>query len=301
MKDLTDAKPHHRPMSDNADVLKAQQRIGRPIPVFYPSHDGRSMHSTIQTINMMSVSLHRPLWTTSTGGIGQAVAMNGMVLNFKNTLKKFGMENMIEKRDIGDGKTADVFRVLWIEDDIILDQRQAVEIGQMITKADENGWNIVAPYTTGFRDGGEFNWVYFYLPNKETGEIGRPFTEDEIRALKPYDPLNGLAGLGFYYGDLYLDYVWYEGTYNGRDRFGLPSYSGIDWNYFLDNKVALRHYPLLISHEKPVQFGNRRVIRYWGDHTEWAETSPRDPLVGVITSRAEKKRAANRRRKVIVS
>ena len=277
--------------------IAADKRLHRPIPAFFPSHDGRTLHVTIQTLSMVSQALQRPLMTSTTGGIGQAVAMNGMVRSFDNTLKNMGLDSLIEYRG---RKKERVVRVLWVEDDIFLDPGQAVEIAYMIRKADQNNWNMVAPYTTGFRDGGEFNWVYFKMPNQKTGEIGRPFTEDEIRALKPYDPLNGLAGLGFYYGDLYLDYVWYEGTYNGHDRFGLPSYSGIDWNYFLDNNIQLHHYPLVVGHEKPVQFVNRRVIQNWGNGSVYAEKA-KDPLVGVITTIAQKRRAGMRRRKVVVS
>jgi FkbM family methyltransferase len=94
------------------------------------------------------------------------------------------------------------------------------------------------------------------------GEIrtGRSYTVAEIRALKPYQAIEGLAGLGFYYGDIFLDYVWYEGLYNGQTARGLPSYSGIDWNYFLDNNIHLHHYPIIVLHEKAKMFSNYKVL-----------------------------------------
>ena len=305
------------------DVMK----INRPLPCFWPSHDGRTMHSSIQTINMVSALLQRPLLTITCGGLGQAVAMNGMVRSYEAILKQNpGLsEALISTKPESEGfycrecnkafapaelsghdaKHTTVgkrfSRVLWIEDDIALNPGQAMELARAIMKADENGWNLVTPYCTGFRDGGEYNWVYFKNPNEATGEIGRPFTEEEIQALMPFEEIHALGGLGFYYGDLFLDYVWYEGTYNGHDRFGLPSYSGIDWNYMLDNRLALRHYPVSIAHEKPVQFGNARVIKHWGDGRTHLETDPNDKLVGVVTDLAAKARAADRTAKYVVS
>ena len=272
-------------------------KVHKPIPMFFPSHDGRSMHGTIQTLNLVSVILQRPLLTTTCQGIGQAVAMNGMLRSFDASVRRMGIEDALVERRNG----LRVTRALWVEDDIEFVHSQAGEIARMITEADKHNWNMVVPYSTGFRDSGEYNWVYFKKPDKKKGIIGRPFTEPEIQSLRPFDRINGLGGLGFYYGDLFLDYVWYEGTFNGRDRFGLPSYSGIDWNYFLDNDIDLRHYPITILHEKPVKFSNSRVIRYWGDGNEWAETQKSDALVGVITTRAQKKRAAARKRAHIVS
>jgi phage FluMu protein Com len=251
------------------------------LPAFFPSHDGRCKVSTILTAVETALCLGRPLMTESTTGLGQAVAMTGMVQTFRSELRANGAP-------IKDGQKV---RGLWIEDDIILSPSDGQEIAKMILKADEKGWNIVAPYATGLRDISDSlrdpilkapvekrkcphcrkiyeekvakteNWTYFHMPQKE-GEIGGPFTLEEIRALKPYDRIYGLAGLGFYYGDIYLDYVWYEGTYNGRDRFGLPSYSGIDWNYFLDNHVELRHYPLRIAHEKPTTYDNVKALKF---------------------------------------
>ena len=243
---------------------------GKPLPAFFPSHDRRCLLSTIQTVNEVSLILKRPLVPETTGGLGQAVSMNSMVRAFQAKVERSGLSDIITGEK-GRRKT----RGLWIEDDIGLFQVQAEEIARMILTADEHGWNMVTPYATGFRDDQEFNWVYFKMPHG--GEIGRPFTEDEIKALKPYDELDGLAGLGFYYGDIFTDYVWYEGTYNGKDRFGLPSYSGIDWNYFLDNGVKLRHYPISILHEKTVQFANAKVISNWGGPSlsnAGAETKP---------------------------
>jgi len=232
---------------------------GKPLPAFFPSHDRRILLQTERTVSKIEGILQRPLISETCGGIGQAVSMNGMVRFWSAKVERSGLPGIITGEK-GHRKT----RGLWIEDDIGLAEVQAEEIALMITEADRHGWNMVAPYATGFRETGEFNWVYFKMPNEETGEIGRPFTEDEIRALKPFDELHGLAGLGFYYGDIYVDYIWYEGNFNGRDRFGFPSYGGIDWNYFLDNHIELRHYPVVIYHEKTVSFSNAKVIENWG-------------------------------------
>lgn len=229
------------------------------LPVFLPSHDNRSMLQTIMTVNHIGLFLQRPIITASCGGLGQAVAMNGMVRNFQAMCARVPDYGYLVKKHPVNGKS--YTRALWIEDDIELAPGQASEIANMITKADELGLNIVTPYSTGYRDDGQLNWVYFKKPQGD--EIGRPYTAEEIRALQPFDKVD-LGGLGFYYGDIYLDYVWYEGTYNGHDRFNLPSYSGIDWNYFLDNNVELSHYPIFVRHEKTVGFVNVSIIENWG-------------------------------------
>jgi hypothetical protein len=214
----------------------------KPLVVFFPSHDTRIIMSTLFTVVNIAHYLERPLLPYTNKGLGQAVAINGMVLTFKRETGRTGIQ-----------------RALWIEDDIILDMGQAGDLARMIKHADENSYNIVAPYSTGINgDTGEKNFVYYKFP--EGNEIGRPFTLEETRALKPYDLIHGVAGLGFYYGDVNLDYVFHEGDYNGKDRFGLPSYAGIDWNYFLDNKIELRHYPVRITHEKSQEFGNSEVL-----------------------------------------
>lgn len=236
------------------EVSGYQDPKAKSLPVFLPSHDKRSMLQTIQTVNNVSLFLGRPIFSNTCGGLGQAVAMNGLVQSFKGACKRISeYSNLIDERGVARG--------LWVEDDIELITGQAEEIAAMIVEADKHGWNIVAPYTTGYRDDGELNWVYFKKP--EGDQIGRPYTEEEIVALQPYEAVD-LAGLGFYYGDIYTDYVWHEGSYNGTDRFGLPSYAGIDWNYFLDNRIQLRHYPIVIMHEKPMSLGNIKVIANWG-------------------------------------
>ena len=127
------------------------------------------------------------------------------------------------------------------------------------------------------------------------------FGRDEIRDLKPFERIQGLAGLGFYYGDLFIDYAFYEGTYNGKDRFGLPSYSGIDWNYFLDNQIDLRHYPLMIVHEKPLEMMNLRVLKHYGDGSIHEEHDQVNTLVGVTTTHEGIAAAEARRKKYVVS
>jgi hypothetical protein len=219
-----------------------------PLVCFLVSHDGRVLVDTTLCVGMIASHLRRPLITRSTRGLGQAVQINGMLRGFKLDWKQEGW-----------------IRALWIEDDIQLDCGQAQELAMMIQLADASadeyaprGFNIVSPYATGQDEWGRWNWVYFKKPSGE--EIGRPFTIKEIQSLQPYDRLDGLAGLGFYYGDVNLEYIFYEGTYNGKDRFGLPSYSGIDWNYFLDNNIDLRHYPVRIIHEKQRNYGNAEAL-----------------------------------------
>jgi hypothetical protein len=243
------------------EEAKPRRRVPQLV-AFFASHDGRVLQPTTLTVISVSEQLERPLVSFVSAGLGQAVSLNAMLWMFKRMVasQKGGSPFDVH------GKV----RALWIEDDIMLDVAQAPEIAEMIRVADQNHYNIVTPYSTGHDDRGEpcphcgrtgeDSWVYYHQPNDKTGEIGRPFTLKEIQALKPYDRVDGLAGLGFYYGAINTDYAFHEGEYNGRDRFGAPSWAGIDWNYFLDNRTELRHYPVSILHDKPHFWSNRAAI-----------------------------------------
>jgi hypothetical protein len=119
-------------------------------------------------------------------------------------------------------------RGFMIDDDILLMDMDAVVAAMQI--ADRNNWNIVAGYRT------------------KTGHIcvchadARMFTAEEFSKLKPYDTVP-LAGLGFYYGDLPLDYEFHAD--------GKP-FMGEDLNFFYDTKIEPRVAPIPLKHLKVI-------------------------------------------------
>jgi hypothetical protein len=120
----------------------------------------------------------------------------------------------------------DTLRGLLLDDDILLKDQTAFMDAVLI--ADKYGWNFVSPYRV--RDG------YTTLAD----EKGTLMTAEEANALKPWDRVaNG--GLGFYYGDIPLGYVFHE----------FEPYGGEDLNFFHDNRwLDIRQIDLKLQHLK---------------------------------------------------
>ena len=121
----------------------------------------------------------------------------------------------------------DRIRGLMIDDDILsVDQEGIVKA---VVKADQMGWNIVGPYRT------KNDRVCVCHAN------GDMMTIDEYKKLKPYDQVS-MAGLGFYYGDLPLNYEFHAD--------GKP-FLGEDLNFFFDNQdIKIRIAPVQLKHLK---------------------------------------------------
>jgi hypothetical protein len=120
-----------------------------------------------------------------------------------------------------------------IDDDIRLADQKALE--QVIRTADANRWNVVAPYRG---KSGRFS-IIKKIPPRPSGTSTEMITEDELVKIKPYDEVE-LAGLGFYYGDIPLQYEFHEGN----------PYTGEDLNFFHDNALHIRLAPLYLEHLK---------------------------------------------------
>jgi hypothetical protein len=140
----------------------------------------------------------------------------------------------------------DLLRGIMLDDDILIkDQRALIKA---ILQADQEGWNFVSPYRV--RDG------YTSLANAD----GSLLRIEETKALKRWDRIPN-AGLGFYYGDLPLDYQFHEdGVFGGEDL-----------NFFYDNpQLDIRVVDLELKHLKVVDLGLDTVMN----------TSPRPkPLI----------------------
>ena len=119
-----------------------------------------------------------------------------------------------------------ITRGMIIEDDIYFSNPD--KLIDAIKTADENNWNIVAPYRV---PGGL--WTI-------TDDEGA-YTDERKNKLKDWDVVK-LAGLGFYYGDIPLDYEFTE----------VGKYQGHDLNFYNDNNIELRYVDFGLKHIKTV-------------------------------------------------
>jgi len=123
----------------------------------------------------------------------------------------------------------DLVRGFLIDDDILLTDENALY--EAVRLADRNHWNIVAPYRT------KHGRVCLC---DATGEM---MTVQQFAQMAPYAPIP-LAGLGFYYGDIPLNYEFHAD--------GKP-FQGEDLNFFYDNpQLQPRVAPIPNKHLKVV-------------------------------------------------
>ncbi len=114
-----------------------------------------------------------------------------------------------------------------IDDDILV--TAADELQKAVQIADRNGWNIVAPYR--IKDGR-------VCVCKDDASM---ITVEEFALLKPYAEVK-YAGLGFYYGNLPLDYIFHSDN---------QPFHGEDLNFFHDHpELAPKVAPIPIKHLK---------------------------------------------------
>jgi len=124
---------------------------------------------------------------------------------------------------------SDVVRGFLIDDDILISDMHMLY--DAVEMADKYRWNIVAPYRT------KHNHICL------CNEAGDMLTTDDFSKLQPYAEIP-LAGLGFYYGDIPLNYEFHAD--------GKP-FAGEDLNFFYDNKqLKPRVAPLPLKHLKVI-------------------------------------------------
>jgi hypothetical protein len=201
-----------------------------PLPVFITTRDGRSIPYSVITVCAAVFRMNRPLVPFTNHGPGQACSYNSMLRGARKVLGK------------------DKVKALWIEDDIVLmpSEHNILGLVELITEADKNDWNIVAPY---FVTPDTYYLDYNHIRTDENNiPIGAPigYTLEEVKALPKFAEID-IAGLGIFYGDIYLDYEFYEGLH---DDFPNRKYTGLDWIYYTEKKIPLRHYPLSVMHMK---------------------------------------------------
>lgn len=134
----------------------------------------------------------------------------------------------------------DVVRGFMIDDDVVLKATSQQLLMAAITTADQYHWNFVSPYRT--RDG-------YVAVSKENGDL---MTVEEVRSFAHFDRIPN-AGLGFYYGDLPLNYRFHEdGVFGGEDL-----------NFFYDNpQLEPRIFDLGLQHLKVCPLDLNTPIHY---------------------------------------
>jgi hypothetical protein len=172
--------------------------------------------TTVATIYSALFCLRKTPHYIQTGALGYAKARTNLS---KEARKAYGTDKV---------------RGFLLDDDVRLLDQKALE--KVIKISDQNGWNVVAPYRT---KSGRFSIVRT-CPPKPSGTVTEMITQEDLAKIKPYDEIE-MAGLGFYYGDIPLDYEFHEGN----------PYTGEDLNFFHDNPwIHPRLAPLYLEHLK---------------------------------------------------
>ena len=178
---------------------KSNKSIYSICPVLIPTLDGSADVSTIHVLDTVIRGLNRePVYITSMGNKGIS---NTRTWLFKSVKRLFE----------ANGFKSNVARGFIIDSDICLLGPDSQKIFNYVLDADTEKRNFVIPY------------------NFPSGQIS-VFKENENKNLEMLDRGDKLpeftkcAGLGFYYGDIPLDYVFHNDVYAGEDVY-----------FFLDN------------------------------------------------------------------
>ena len=131
-------------------------------------------------------------------------------------------------------------RALLLDDDIILPTNLDLRvIVDAFKKADENNWNLIANYRV--QHTATENGMVNVMMKKRKDDQYSFYSNSDLAKLKTFDELpDTVSGLGFYYGEINLDYQFH---YDDRPE---------DINFFRDNKIKLRYLDLRLYHEKKI-------------------------------------------------
>lgn len=173
---------------------------------------------TVLALSHTSRNLDKELIYLESNYRGYAFAMTNLFANTKSFLiEKF--PDTIKNGSI---------RGLIVEDDIYF--KNPDKLAEAIKKADLNDWNFLAPYR-------QPNGLWTIMDKDY-----KNYTDKTLAELKDWDEI-GAGGLGFYYGDIPLDYVFRE-----RDE----QLYGHDLVFYKDNRIKLRVVDLGLKHLKSV-------------------------------------------------
>jgi hypothetical protein len=196
------------------DSKKMYEDINNAFIVLIPSTDGKLDISTM--INLYDIAFgldKKPMFVQS-----QVTSLLFARTEIFSVIKKMS------------GK--DKVRGLMLDSDIIIPINQVKKITEEIIKADKENYNFVLPYPTS-------NGSSIYdLKGEKIIQI------DDISEFMKMDKAYA-SGLGFYYGDLPLDY-----------KFRTDNNMGEDINFFIDNSISPKVIKEIeILHYKRVRLG----------------------------------------------
>ncbi|MEM3225729.1 MAG: hypothetical protein QXS44_01570 [Saccharolobus sp.] len=186
-------------------------------PILIPSPDGKMDISTIINLYDIAYGLDvKPLFLQASVS-GLLYARNSLFDILKNYYKKIT------------GEDKKIVRGLMIDSDIVIPSSSCVKITEAIKEANLNRYSFVIPYN---------NLMGTSIFIKEDNKLKNVVDPKELKTIdKCY-----ASGLGFYYGDLPLDY-----------RFNFNNNQGEDINFFIDNKIEPRVINIPILHNKLVK------------------------------------------------
>lgn len=183
---------------------------------------------TIATIYSALFCQRRTPIYIQNGGLGYAHARNVL---FRDARQKLGTR---------------LVRGFLLDDDIVLKDQKELE--RVLAHADKQHWNVVAPYRA---LNNRFS-ILKTIPVQANGTSTEMLTEGELSKIQPWEHIQ-LAGLGFYYGDIPLDYVFHEGD----------PYVGEDLNFFHENAhLETRLAPIYLEHIKQANLPGVKYSSY---------------------------------------
>ena len=196
--------------------------------IIIPTAGGKADIETLWKWSTIPVFLNKRLFPITVYNKGISASRTAAFNTAKNTLDKMGVKH--------GGK----IRALLLDDDIILPTNLDLRvIVDAFKKADENNWNLIANYRVQ-HTATENGMVNVMMKRKKNDQYSF-YSDSDLAKLKTFDELpDTVSGLGFYYGEINLDYQFH---YDDRPE---------DINFFRDNKIQLRYLDLRLYHEKKI-------------------------------------------------
>jgi hypothetical protein len=196
--------------------------------IIVPTAAGKADIETIFKLSTIPVFLNKRLFPVISYNKGISASRTNAFNLAKNNLDRMGVKH--------GGK---IRALLW-DDDLLLPRNLDLRIVvDTFKKADENNWNLIANYRVQ-HTATENGMVNVMMKRKKDDQYSF-YSDEELSKLKTFDELpDTVSGLGFYYGEINLDYQFH---YDDRPE---------DINFFRDNKIPLRYLDLRLYHEKKI-------------------------------------------------
>jgi hypothetical protein len=196
--------------------------------IIVPTAAGKADIETIFKLSTIPVFLNKRLFPIISYNKGISASRTNAFNLARNNLDKMGVKH--------GGK---IRALLW-DDDLLLPRNLDLRIiVDTFKKADENNWNLIANYRVQ-HTATENGMVNVMMKRKKDDQYSF-YSDEELVKLKTFDELpDTVSGLGFYYGEINLDYQFH---YDDRPE---------DINFFRDNKIQLRYLDLRLYHEKKI-------------------------------------------------